>query len=106
MMRMMKGRLPLALLGNDRLVQGAWCVGFADIPRFRLAVPTPNLIPRRWRTEPNHRRHGVPCWRRRLRDLLPLIALSQPIQHRRPPRPGAAYVGGFFTHGLPSVVYV
>ena len=41
---MMKGRLPLALLGNDRLVQGAWCVGFADIPRFRLAVPTPNLI--------------------------------------------------------------
>lgn len=44
MMRMMKGRLPLALLGNDRLVQGAWCVGFADIPRFRLAVPTPNLI--------------------------------------------------------------
>lgn len=41
---MMKGRLPLALLGNDRLIQGAWCVGFADIPRFRLAVPTPNLI--------------------------------------------------------------
>ncbi len=44
MRKMMKGRLPLALLGNDRLVQGAWCVGFADIPRFRLAVPTPNLI--------------------------------------------------------------
>jgi len=54
--------------------------------------------PRRWRTEPNHRRHGVPCWRRRLRDLLPLIALSQSIQHRRRPRPGAAYVGGFFTY--------